>query len=90
MTDIKKCYEKVGESLQSVSLVSSGCTSQNYSLANTTTYNDNISVKSDSINTQTLLHEIQISSSIVICFGSITLRVMCSCVVELLEARLFL
>ena len=78
--DIKKVKKKVSETLQFVSLVNSGCTSQNYSLENTTTYTDNISVKSDSIITQTLLHEIQIYSSVVIGFGSITLRVMCSCV----------
>ena len=76
----QKSFEKVGESLQFVSLVNSSRTSHNYSLENTTTYTDNISVKSDSIITQTLLHEKQISSSIVIGFGSITLRVMCSCV----------
>ena len=76
----QKSYEKVGEPPQFVSLVNSSRTSQNYSLENTTTYTDNISVKSDSIFTHTLLHEKQISSSIVIGFGSITLRVMCSCV----------
>ena len=76
----QKSYKKVGELLQFVSLVNSGCTSQNYSLENTTTFTDNISVKSDSIITKTVLHGIQISSSIVIAFDSITLRVMCSCV----------
>ena len=76
----QKSYKKVGETLQVVSLVKSGCTSQNFSLENTTTSTDNFSVKSDSIITQTLLHEIQISSSIVVGFGSITLRVMCYCV----------
>ena len=76
----QKSYEKVGESLQFVSLVNSGCTSQNYYLENTTAYTYNISVKSDSIITQTLLHEYHIFSSILIGFGSISLRVMSSCV----------
>ena len=53
----QKSYEKVGEILQFVSNVKNGCTSVNYSLENTTTYTDNFSVKSDSIITQTLLHE---------------------------------
>ena len=53
----QKSFEKVGESLQFVSLVNSGCTSQNYSLENQTTYTDNLSVKSDSIITQTILQE---------------------------------
>ena len=53
----QKSYKKVGELLQFVSTVNSGCTTQNYSLKNTTTYTDNFSVKSDSINTQTILQE---------------------------------
>ena len=53
----QKSYKKVSETLQFVSLVNSGCTTQNYSLENTTTYTDNFSVKSDSINTQTILQE---------------------------------
>ena len=53
----QKSYKKVGETLQVVSLVKSGCTSQNFSLENTTTSADNFSVKSDSIITQTLLQE---------------------------------
>ena len=40
-----------------VSLVKSGCTSQNFSLGNTTTSTDNFSVKSDSIITQIALQE---------------------------------
>jgi len=53
----QKSYKKVGELLQFVSTVNSGCTTQNYGLENTTTYTDNFSVKSDSINTQTILQE---------------------------------
>ena len=53
----QKSYKKVGELLQFVSIVNSGCTTQNYSLENTTTYTDNFSVKSGSIITQTLLQE---------------------------------
>ena len=53
----QKSYKKVGELLQGVSIVNSGCTTQNYSLENTTTYTDNFSVKSGSIITQTLLQE---------------------------------
>ena len=53
----QKSYKKVGELLQFVSTVNSGCTTQNYSLENTTTYTDNFSVKSGSIITQTLLQE---------------------------------
>ena len=53
----QKSYKKVGELLQFVSTVNSGCTTQNYGLENTTTYTDNFSVKSDSIITQTLLQE---------------------------------
>ena len=53
----QKSYKKVGELLQFVSTVNSGCTTQNYSLENTTTYTDNFSVKSDSIITQTILQE---------------------------------
>ena len=53
----QKSYKKVGELLQFVSTVNSGCTTQNYGLENTTTYTDNFSVKSGSIITQTLLQE---------------------------------
>ena len=53
----QKSYKKVGELLQFVSTVNSACTTQNYGLENTTTYTDNFSVKSDSINTQTILQE---------------------------------
>ena len=53
----QKSYKKVGELLQFVSTVNSGCTTQNYGLENTTTYTDNFSVKSDSINTQIILQE---------------------------------
>jgi hypothetical protein len=53
----KKSYEKVGELLQFVSTINSGCTTQNYVLENTTKYTDNFSVRSDSIITQTLLQE---------------------------------
>ena len=53
----QKSYKKVSETLQFVSTVNNGCTSQNYGLENTTTYTDNFSVKSDSIITQTLLQE---------------------------------
>ena len=53
----QKSYKKVGETLQVVSLVKSGCTSQNFSLENTTTSTDNFSVKSDSIITQIALQE---------------------------------
>ena len=53
----QKSYKKVGETLQVVSLVKSGCTSQNFSLENTTTSADNFSVKSDSIITQIILHD---------------------------------
>ena len=53
----QKSYKKVGETLQVVSLVKSGCTSQNFSLENTTTSADNFSVKSDSIITQIDLQE---------------------------------
>ena len=53
----QKSYKKVSETLQFVSLVNSGCTSQNYSLENTTTSTDIFSVKSDSIITQIILHD---------------------------------
>ena len=53
----QKSYKKVSETLQFVSLVNSGCTSQNYSLKNTTTSTDIFSVKSDSIITQIILHD---------------------------------
>ena len=52
-----KSYKKVSETLQFVSLVNSGCTTQNYSLKNTTTSTDIFSVKSDSIITQIILHD---------------------------------
>ena len=53
----QKSYKKVSETLQFVSLVNSGCTTQNYSLKNTTTSTDIFSVKSDSIITQIVLHD---------------------------------
>jgi len=53
----QKSYKKVSETLQFVSLVNSGCTSQNFSLENTTTSTDVFSVKSDSIITQIVLHD---------------------------------
>ena len=53
----QKSYKKVSETLQFVSLVNSGCTSQNYGLENTTTSTDIFSVKSDSIITQIILHD---------------------------------
>ena len=53
----QKSYKKVGETLQVVSLVKSGCTSQNFSLENTTKSTDNFSVKSDSIITHIALQE---------------------------------
>ena len=53
----QKSYKKVSETLQFVSLVNSGCTTQNYSLKNTTTSTDIFSVKSDSIITQIILHD---------------------------------
>jgi hypothetical protein len=53
----QKSYKKVSETLQFVSLVKSGCTTQNFSLENTTTSTDIFSVKSDSIITQTVLHD---------------------------------
>ena len=61
----QKSYKKVSETLQFVSLVNSGCTSQNFSLENTTTYTDNFSVKSDSIITQIDLQENGTISSII-------------------------
>ena len=53
----QKSYKKVSDTLQFVSLVNSGCTTQNYSLKNTTTSTDIFSVKSDSIITQIILHD---------------------------------
>ena len=53
----QKSYKKVSETLQFVSLVNNGCTTQNYSLKNTTTSTDIFSVKSDSIITQIILHD---------------------------------
>ena len=53
----QKSYKKVSETLQFVSTVNNGCTSQNYGLENTTTSTDIFSVKSDSIITQTVLHD---------------------------------
>jgi hypothetical protein len=53
----QKSYKKVSETLQFVSLVNNGCTTQNYSLKNTTTSTDIFSVKSDSIITQIILRD---------------------------------
>jgi hypothetical protein len=53
----QKSYKKVSETLQLVSLVNNGCTTQNYSLENTTTSTDIFSVKSDSIITHIILRD---------------------------------
>ena len=53
----QKSYKKVGETLQMDRLVKSGCTSQNFSLENTTRSTDNFSVISDSIITHIALQE---------------------------------
>jgi hypothetical protein len=53
----QKSYKKVSETLQFVSLVNNGCTTQNYSLKDTTTSTDIFSVKSDSIITQIILRD---------------------------------
>jgi len=53
----EKIYENNNDVLIHITTINHGCNSQNYGLNNTTTYTDNISVKNDSIITQTILQE---------------------------------